>query len=78
MIDVFVPRIGMSMESATLVRWLRQVGETIVEGDTIAEIEAEKAVAELPSPATGIVRELLVEVDDDLSPGDVIARIESS
>lgn len=78
MIDVHVPRIGMSMESAILVKWLRQVGDVVAEGEPIAEIEAEKAITELESPAAGTLRECLVQADDEVAPGDVIARIEPS
>lgn len=78
MIDVHVPRIGMSMESAILVKWLRRVGDVVSEGEPIAEIEAEKAITELESPAAGTLRERLVEADDEVAPGDVIARIDPS
>ena len=75
MIDVHIPRIGMSMESAILVRWLRQVGDVVAEGEAIAEIEAEKAITELESPAAGVLKEVLVAADDEVAPGDVVARI---
>lgn len=77
MIDVHIPRIGMSMESAILVRWLRQVGDLVAEGEPIAEIEAEKAITELESPAAGMLKEVLVAADDEVAPGDVVARIEA-
>lgn len=76
MIDVHVPRLGMAMDSAILLSWSFEVGATVQQGDVLAEIEAEKAVTELESPVTGIVRELLANPNDELKPGDVIARIE--
>ena len=49
------------MTEAAIVRWLVAVGDSIAEGEPVAEVETDKVVMELESPATGLVEELLIE-----------------
>ena len=49
-----------SMAPGTLARWLKQVGDRIVVGDVVAEIETDKASMELESPAEGVLVEIKV------------------
>ena len=49
-----------SMAPGTLARWLKQVGDRIVVGDVVAEIETDKASMELESPAEGVLMEIRV------------------
>jgi pyruvate dehydrogenase E2 component (dihydrolipoamide acetyltransferase) len=56
-----MPKLGFDMAEGTLVRWLKKVDEVINKGDVLAEIETDKATVEVESPASGVVRLLLVE-----------------
>ena len=78
MSDVVVPQWGLTMEEATLVSWLKQVGESVTEGESIAELETDKTTSDLESPATGRLAELLVAEGEDVTPGQTIARIEDA
>ncbi|MDA9504811.1 biotin attachment protein [Bradyrhizobium sp. CCBAU 11386] len=53
--DVIVPSSGMGIEEATLVRWLKKVGDDVRKGEIIAEVETAKATVEIEAPATGIL-----------------------
>lgn len=55
-----MPQWGMGITEAAVLRWCKQPGETVAEGEVIAEIETAKAVEELECPVDGTVRELLV------------------
>ena len=55
-----MPQMGYDMQEGTLVRWLKSEGSEVKLGETIAEIETDKAVVELESAATGVLRRLLV------------------
>ena len=57
---VNMPQMGYDMQEGTLVRWLKSEGSEVKLGETIAEIETDKAVVELESAATGVLRKLLV------------------
>jgi 2-oxoglutarate dehydrogenase E2 component (dihydrolipoamide succinyltransferase) len=52
-IDIKVPSVGESVSEGTLVRWLKQDGDTVQMDDPIFELETEKATSEIPAPATG-------------------------
>ena len=56
-----MPKLGFDMAEGLLVRWVKQVGETINKGDVLAEIETDKATVEVESHASGIVLQLIVD-----------------
>jgi 2-oxoglutarate dehydrogenase E2 component (dihydrolipoamide succinyltransferase) len=65
------------MEDATVLTWFKQVGESIAEGEVLAELETDKTTSELESPVAGVVKEILVTEGTDVVPGQVIARVAS-
>lgn len=72
--DVVMPDLE-GAEEITLGAWSKKKGDHVEEGETIAEALTDKVNAEIPSPVSGTVDELLVEVGDVLTPGQPIARI---
>ena len=58
---ISMPKLGFDMAEGLLVRWVKQVGETITKGDVLAEIETDKATVEVESSATGVVLQLIVD-----------------
>jgi pyruvate dehydrogenase E2 component (dihydrolipoamide acetyltransferase) len=71
--EVRLPQFGMGMQEGKLLRWFKQEGEQVQEGEPLCEVEAEKAIVEVPSPQSG-----LVEVDRTVPVLEVLAIIESS
>jgi len=57
--------VGMNMEEATIVKWLKQPGETFAKGEPLYEIETEKVTQEVEAPADGTMLEILVPEDED-------------
>ena len=53
------PRMGEGVEELTLVKWLKKEGDTVKELESIVEVETDKVVTEIPSPASGVVLKLL-------------------
>jgi pyruvate dehydrogenase E2 component (dihydrolipoamide acetyltransferase) len=49
--DVIMPTFGLTMQEGTIVRWLKNEGAPVAEGETLVEIETEKIVCEVESPA---------------------------
>ena len=77
MIEVVLPRLGSTtMETAVILRWLKREGEMVSEGETLVEIETDKADVEVPSPATGRLIGIVRPERATVPVGDVIARIE--
>ena len=75
MTDIVVPQWGLTTDEATLNTWLKTVGDHVEVGESIAELETDKTTADLDSPATGTITELLVEEGTDVVPGQVVARL---
>ncbi|HTP01825.1 MAG TPA: dihydrolipoamide acetyltransferase family protein [Anaerolineales bacterium] len=74
---ITMPKLGFDMQEGTLVRWVRNEGETINKGDVLAEIETDKATVEVESSASGVVRRLLVDQGSVVPIGAAIAIVGS-
>src|SRR6476661_5335228 len=74
-VDVVMPQMGVSVSEGTVTRWLKQVGDHIEADETIVEISTDKVDTEIPSPATGIVREILANDGDTVPVNTRIAVI---
>jgi len=70
-----MPALGMAQETGTLVRWLKGEGDSVQEGEPIAEIQTDKATEELQARASGMLSGLLAREGDDVPVGQVIAMI---
>jgi pyruvate/2-oxoglutarate dehydrogenase complex dihydrolipoamide acyltransferase (E2) component len=77
-IQVLLPQWGMGMSEGKIVRWLKAVGDTVAEDEPLAEIEAEKTTETLESPATGVLTEILFDVDQTVEVRTPIAVIQIS
>jgi pyruvate dehydrogenase E2 component (dihydrolipoamide acetyltransferase) len=71
---VYLPKVGMTMEEGTLVRWLLPDGAEVKSGEPIFELETEKVEMDVEAEADGILRQLVPE-DTKLKPGDVVGCI---
>lgn len=72
---VRMPKLADTLVEGTVGQWLRQVGETVHRGDSLASIETDKVTTEIPSPGDGVVLELLVPVGETVPVDTPIARI---
>jgi len=57
---IIMPKMGDAMEEGTLVRWLKHEGDTVQEGEPIAEIATDKATVEIEAPTSGVLRGIRV------------------
>jgi len=74
MIDVLVPE-EQEGTKAVVRAWLRQVGDKVEINDPLVELETDKVAMEVPAPAAGVLREILLHSNDDAVPGAVLGRI---
>ena len=75
MINVVMPKLGLTMKDGRIVKWLKTEGETIEQGKPLLEIETEKITAEVEAPASGVLRKILASEDSIVSVGELIAII---
>ena len=73
--EVLLPQFGMGMQEGKILRWLKEVGDPVEEGEPLLEIEAEKVTVEVPSPRSGILARIVAEVDETVPVREVIAII---
>ena len=75
--NVKMPKLGETVDEVLVLEWSVSVGEVVSEGDSLMIVETDKVEAELPSPVSGTVVELLVEIDDEVSVGTPVCTIET-
>ena len=74
-VDVIMPKLGESITEGTIIEWKKQIGDDIVQDETILEISTDKVDSEVPSPSAGKLIEILYNPNDVVAVGEVIARI---
>ncbi|MFL6625898.1 MAG: biotin/lipoyl-containing protein [Burkholderiaceae bacterium] len=73
-IQVLLPKIGFSMNEATLCEWMAADGAAIVEGQPLYALESDKSVQEIPSPASGTLK-IIAKLGTVYEVGAVLAEI---
>jgi pyruvate dehydrogenase E2 component (dihydrolipoamide acetyltransferase) len=59
-IEVVLPALGLTVEKGKILQWLKKEGETVAKGDSLYEVEADKVTTEVESPASGVLRKILI------------------
>ena len=73
--DFLVPKLSATMESAKVLRWLKQVGDKVAIGEPLVELETDKAAMEVESPVDAILEAVLAEEGAELPIGGALARL---
>lgn len=76
--ELLLPKMGESVAEATVIKWVKQVGDAIDLDDTVLEIATDKVDSEVPSPVAGKLVKQFFQENDIAQVGDVIAIIETS
>ncbi len=76
--EVILPELGEGIAGGDIINVLVKTGDTISEGQTLCEIETDKAVVEIPSPASGTVGEVRIKKGEQAKVGSVILTLEST
>ena len=72
-----MPKLGESIEEATIIKWFIKVGDTIEDDDLLLEIATDKVDSEIPSPVSGTIAKINYQQDETVAVGTVIAVIET-
>lgn len=76
--ELKLPKMGESVAEATITNWLKKVGDPIEADEAVLEIATDKVDSEVPSEVSGVLSEILFNVDDVVKVGQTIAYIEVS
>ncbi len=75
-VEIVMPKLSDTMEEGTILKWLKQVGDAVSQGEILAEVETDKADMELEASAAGVLREIKVKEGESAAVGAVIALVE--
>ncbi|MHB8566202.1 MAG: biotin/lipoyl-containing protein [Nitrososphaerales archaeon] len=75
LVDVIIPELGLSSTSVFLSTWKKMKGDRVSKGEPLYSMETEKVNMDIPSPATGILVEILIEGNREIPVGQKIAII---
>ncbi|MBM0108898.1 dihydrolipoamide acyltransferase [Steroidobacter sp. S1-65] len=73
---VIFPKSGMGIDEGTVSRWLKTEGETVAQGEVLAEVETAKAMQEVEAPVSGRLAKVLVAAGQSVPVNAEIALIE--
>ena len=76
--EVAIEQLGDGVEEATFAEWLKEVGDAVAAVEPLAEVMTDKVNLEIESPVAGVLRTRLVEAEDVVRLGQVVAVIEAS
>src|ERR1700735_2279309 len=77
-VSVVMPQLGESVTEGTVTRWLKKEGEHVTADEPLLEVSTDKVDTEIPSPATGVLRGIVVDEDETVAVGVQLAVIEDA
>jgi 2-oxoglutarate dehydrogenase E2 component (dihydrolipoamide succinyltransferase) len=77
-VEIRAPAEQTEGTRSQVLRWLKNVGETVAENEPLIEIETDKVTVEVASPGAGILREIIKGEQEEIAPGEVLGRIEAA
>jgi 2-oxoglutarate dehydrogenase E2 component (dihydrolipoamide succinyltransferase)/2-oxoisovalerate dehydrogenase E2 component (dihydrolipoyl transacylase) len=75
--DIIMPQLGESIAEGTIIKWMIPPGGRIEKDQPLLEVETDKVSLEIPSPATGVLSEVLVQAGQTVPIGTLLGRLES-
>ena len=74
--DIIMPKMGESVNEGTIIKWYKQVGDSVKRDELICEISTDKVDTEIPSPNSGVLSEIKANEGDTVDVGTVIAILD--
>jgi pyruvate dehydrogenase E2 component (dihydrolipoamide acetyltransferase) len=76
--ELILPQLSSTMETARVVRWLKRPGDRVRMGEAVVEVETDKSAMDVESPADGVLTEVLVSEGDEVAVAGVLGRLSTS
>lgn len=74
-VEIFMPRLGLTMKEGTITKWLKKEGETVTKGEMVAELTTEKIVNSIEAPEDGVLEKIICQEGETIDSGMVIGYI---
>ena len=74
--EIIMPSLGETVDEGKVIKWHKNVGDEIKEGDILCEVETDKTAAEIPSTVNGTLTEIIATEGDVIPVGGKIATVE--
>jgi|TARA_B100000900_G_C20401815_1_gene643055 pyruvate/2-oxoglutarate dehydrogenase complex dihydrolipoamide acyltransferase (E2) component len=74
--EIIMPSLGETVDEGKVIKWHKNVGDQIKEGDILCEVETDKTAAEIPSTINGILIEITAPEGETIPVGGKIATVE--
>ena len=74
--NVIMPQMGESIAEGTITKWMKKVGEHVDRDEPLFEISTDKVDAEIPSPAAGVLTQILVKENETVAINTVVAVVD--
>ncbi|HEX6395070.1 MAG TPA: dihydrolipoamide acetyltransferase family protein [Acidimicrobiales bacterium] len=75
MADITMPQLGETVTEGTITKWMKKVGDPVAEDEVLFEVSTDKVDSEVPSPAAGVITEILVDEGETVDVGTKLAVI---
>lgn len=76
--EIVMPKMGESVNEGTIIKWHKKVGDSVKQDEIIFEISTDKVDTEIPSPAEGVMKEIIFNEGDTVEVGTVVAIVSSN
>jgi len=76
--QIVMPRLGLTMETGTLVKWHKSVGDIFAEGEVIFEVESDKVSNEIEAQFSGTLRKIIVREGESVPVAEPVAEAEET
>lgn len=73
--EIFIPALGMAMDNAVLLEWLKQPGDPVNVGDVVAIIETDKTTLDLPAETSGVLGRHRYAANDEVPAGNTVCVV---
>ncbi|MBN2347268.1 MAG: 2-oxo acid dehydrogenase subunit E2 [Bacteroidales bacterium] len=73
--NIVMPKMGESVQEATITKWFKKEGDAIEEEDVLLEIATDKVDSEIPSPVDGVIKKIFFKENDVVAVGEIIAIV---
>src|ERR1043166_1405751 len=75
-VEITMPQMGESVTEGTILEWRKQVGDPVEQDEALLDVSTDKVDTEVPSPAAGTLTKILVQADETVPVGTVLAELE--